>query len=155
MGGLVLALATTHTVAFALGHDLGSCAPELDAQGTLPALLQGCIHHYAINDTEVFWFAADAAAFDAQVEGFAALAPLVVVLQSGALEVRSPWDHVPRDLDADWQASLDFDCGRRGNHCRLVAVRLTVEIDGNVEQDAWGSPLSPPGERVGVRGAPR
>ena len=129
-------------LAFALGHDIASCALEWEAQSALPALLQDCVHHYGVDDTDVLWFAGDAWALQVRMRGFAALAPLSGVLHSGSAEVRSPWDATPRDIDADWRASLAFDCGRRGRSCRLTGTRLDVWTDGRVDPTALVFPAA-------------
>jgi hypothetical protein len=120
------------SAAFALGGDVGGCDLDWDAQDALPGLLGNCVHHYFVNATDVFFFEGDAAALVAQMNGLAALAPLSVVLHSGTTKATSPWGGPSGDIDADWRASLDFDCGRRGKDCRLVGARVDVWTGGNV-----------------------
>ncbi|MCB9688380.1 MAG: hypothetical protein H6735_25295 [Alphaproteobacteria bacterium] len=121
------------SAAFALGRDVDGCELDWEAQDALPALLAGCVHHYAVDATDVFFFEGDAAALLAQVDGLAALAPVTVVVHPGTTVARSPWGGPTRDIPADWRAALDFDCGRRGRHCRLVGSRMEVWTGGHVD----------------------
>lgn len=126
-------LVLASSVAFALGGDTRACALDWEVAGLSPDLLEDCVHHYFVIGTDVFFFAGDAAAVGEQMKRLAALAPLSVTLHSGAPDVRSPWDDAPREVAADWRASLDFSCGRRGKDCRLVATRIHLWVGGGVD----------------------
>ena len=126
---------TAASVAFALGSDIGTCELPWDVP------VQGCVHHYVVNDTDVLFFEGGAAALTNQMRILAARAPVSVVLHSGVAEVRSPWDAEPRDLDADWSAALEVDCNRRGRRCRVVATRIDVWL-GELDAENLLFPLT-------------
>jgi hypothetical protein len=110
------------------------------------------VHGYFVNSADVLFFRGDTPALNAFLATCARLpdTQLKVVLHPGKLDVRSPWDKHPRDLQADWMlyAAPYEEDGARPHPGHLV-TRVDVYLGGSVKLDDLRIPASTPVESGG------
>lgn len=96
----------------ALAPVMGADHPKTPVQNSgwsagVSALVNGPnrVHGYFVNWNDVFFFKGNAKTFNAFLSDYAKIpgARRRLILHPGKLEVRSPWDKKPRDLEANWR----------------------------------------------------
>ena len=124
---LVLLLAGWGSLeAFALGSDHPK--EQLAAQGP------NCVHGFFINESDVFFFAGDAADFNrAAAELVRKGTKVQIVVHRGAKKARSPWDKADRDLPTDWSVTTG-PMARSPSVTGPELVRIDVWLGGRIEE---------------------
>lgn len=113
----------------------GWCAREASAMGSdhpkkrLAAQGLTCVHGYWINESDVFFYAGDAADFNKFAAELAKRqgAKLQIVIHKGTKKARSPWDKADRDIVVDWSVTT-------GPIARGVRVAGEADL---VRMDLW------------------
>ena len=120
---------------------------RLAAQG------HNCVHGFFINESDVFFYAGDAAEFSkfaadqAKKQG----SKLRVVVHSGAKKARSPWDKADRDIPVDWSMTtgpMAWGTQKKGEGKQ---VRIDLWLGGKVNKE---DVKYPPGTEVSISRIP-
>ncbi len=106
-----------------------------------------CVHGYFVNDTDVFFFAGEAAEFN---QAAAALAKkkgvkLRIIVHAGAKKARSPWDKADRDIPVDWSVTTYGPITREVLKQEAETIKIDVWLGGKIKKDEV---KYPPGTEV-------
>lgn len=131
--------------AFAMGGDHPK--ERVAAQG------RNCVHGYFINESDVFFYAGDAAEFNkfAADQTKKQGSKLRVVVHNGAKKARSPWDKADRDILVDWSMTtgpMAWGARQKGEG---EQVRIDLWLGGKVKKE---DVKYPPGTEASVSRRP-
>ena len=103
----------------------------------LAAKGRNCVHGYWVNESDVFFYAGDAADFNKAAADVAKKqgVKLQVVVHEGAKQARSPWDKADRNIPADWSVTT----GPTARGFRATGesdlIRIDLWLGGKVKKE--------------------
>jgi hypothetical protein len=94
------------------------------------------VHGFLVNSQDVIFFSGNTKALNDFLMKYSKLAntKLQLVIHTGKLEVRSPWDQAARDIAADWKLSTGLhDADAKRTAAGMFGTRVDVWLSGSIQ----------------------
>jgi hypothetical protein len=98
--------------------------------------LDNRVHGFFVNSQDVIFFSGNTKALNDFLTKYSMLpnTKLQLVIHTGKLEVRSPWDQAPRDIAADWKLSTGLhEADAKQPAASLFGTRVDVWLSGSIK----------------------
>jgi len=98
------------------------------------------VHGFFVNGEDILFFRGNTAKLNEFLTKYSKLQNVKhqVVLHPGELDVRSPWDKVPRDIQGDWRVYAGSRLGKK----EPFAVRVEIWLGGQVKLEELRVPAN-------------